>query len=1831
MGGAIYAEGGAITIDNVTFQGNKALGGNGGNQDGGVEYFSDGGWGGNSSFGSGGGYPGVYTNDRNNSPSSASDSTVVGAPGGWGGGGGGGANYSSFGGRGGTGGFGGGAGGSAYYGVVDVSQLTGRGTDAMIIRGGQFGGNGGMEKLLWTASYGHRYRGAGSGGGGAGLGGALFIKAASVTITNSNFTGNSVEGGAAGALDMFFNDAASVIRNYGDAYPDRGLPGESGQGVGGAIFVYETGNITFGDNVTYSANSAQTDNADAYIMHLDISPKLFNESIPADTTVATISTKQSISGGTYSYSLVDGTGAADNASFTIDGNELKINDSPDYGTKDSYSIRIKTTGTGGFTYEKSFTLRVNQAPTSISLSSVLFNENISGGSTVSVISSTDTIVAADNYVIYGGYKYRTLLEADVNGNGKSSSAEQTYTTMPAGFEVAPDDQDIVDNVIAPYYWDVWRLCTESKAWATKHYGTSAGIVKNSTTMWETNGDEYRIISGSSYYRLLIRAVDVSPTYSLVSGTGDTDNSSFTINGNELKINDSPNYSTKSSYSILIQVTDSGGASYEKNFTLTVTPPADTTAPVITVTSGNDTVEQGATWTDAGATATDNIDGDLTGSITNSSFDQPVTWYQPNTSQKTGSQIQFTDDGTGGSQIVTSTAVNTRDNVHFTSTTEINADVTSIKFQSVMTGRSYNNFNFGIGDGAFTSNDPRADLLYFFYFDGSPNISTFNLMVSGSTENHQDGWFQAYPHPSLEFDTDTVFEIRINNNHVSFYKDDVLLWAPTDTTIDFTTPKYLMGTMYRQGSGVKNVNQPKRTTVDTNTVGSFTVAYNVSDAAGNAATEVTRTVTVVDTTAPTITSVTTGVDLAENSGAGQAVYTITATDTVGITSYAIGGADSGLLTLAGEVVTLNADPDYETQDSYSFTVTASDAAGNTSAPTTVTFSITDVDETSPVITLNGISVYKNLDDLVNSSLTDNGNGIYNLVSNYTLNEHLIIESNETLFISDDIQFDIAANVYIYNKGTIFLTGTTQTQTKICNYGIIINENLIESSNKYEYFYNKSGAIFYNLNPNQVGSAGDGLYNFSSQSGSAIFDVKSTLNLGRYNYNYGAYTGGYAGGIPAGAPIASGSNATVTHELGTIYSEVGATATDAVDGVVGVTTSGTVNVNVAGTYTVTYSAADAYGNAATATRTVTVEDTTPPTISSVTSSTANGSYKEGDSVEITVNFSEAVTLSGGNLVVNLDTGQTVTISSISAATSASGTYTVQSGDTSSDLTCSGIALSGGSLSDGAGNAMSSFSIGTHLAASSALVIDATAPGVSSFTLSDEALKAGETSTVTLVFAEAVSGFSSDEDITVANGTLGSMTSSDNITWIGTFTPAVDIEDSSNTLTLATSYTDLAGNAGPAVATANYAVDTLAPSVSSFTLSDVTLKAGDSATVTLVFTEEVSNFSSDGITVANGTLGSMTSIDNITWTGTFTPTADTEDSSNILTLDGSYTDPAGNAGPAATTANYAVDTLAPSVSSFTLSDVALKAGDSATVTLVFTEEVSNFSSDDIKVASGTLGSMTSIDNITWTGTFTPTADTEDSSNILTLDGSYTDPAGNAGPAATTANYAVDTLAPGVSSFTLSDVALKAGDSATVTLVFTEEVSNFSSDDIKVASGTLGSMTSIDNITWTGTFTPTADTEDSSNILTLDGSYTDPAGNAGPAATTANYAVDTLAPGVSSFTLSDVALKAGDSATVTLIFTEEVSNFSSDEDITVASGTLVSMTSSDNITWAGTFTPTADTEDSNNILTLDGSYTDPAGNAGPAATTANYAVDTLSPGVPTVAVTSSTTNRHSGFLRDG
>ncbi|MFA6325210.1 MAG: DUF5011 domain-containing protein [Candidatus Paceibacterota bacterium] len=78
-------------------------------------------------------------------------------------------------------------------------------------------------------------------------------------------------------------------------------------------------------------------------------------------------------------------------------------------------------------------------------------------------------------------------------------------------------------------------------------------------------------------------------------------------------------------------------------------------------------------------------------------------------------------------------------------------------------------------------------------------------------------------------------------------------------------------------------------------------------------------------------------------------------------------------------------------------------------------------------------------------------------------------------------------------------------------------------------------------------------------------------------------------------------------GAIYTDAGATALDAKDGIRAVTTSGMVNTNIVGVYTITYTASDLSNNITTATRTVNViNNPNPPDENSpsITSYTLNG---------------------------------------------------------------------------------------------------------------------------------------------------------------------------------------------------------------------------------------------------------------------------------------------------------------------------------------------------------------------------------------------------------------------------------------------------------------------------------------------------------------------------------------------------------------------------------------------------------------------------------------------------
>ncbi|MFC1638641.1 Ig-like domain-containing protein, partial [Patescibacteria group bacterium] len=119
---------------------------------------------------------------------------------------------------------------------------------------------------------------------------------------------------------------------------------------------------------------------------------------------------------------------------------------------------------------------------------------------------------------------------------------------------------------------------------------------------------------------------------------------------------------------------------------------------------------------------------------------------------------------------------------------------------------------------------------------------------------------------------------------------------------------------------------------------------------------------------------------------------------------------------------------------------------------------------------------------------------------------------------------------------------------------------------------------------------------------------------------------------------------------------------------------------------------------------IDDTTAPTVLSISSNKTNGTYGAGEIIDIDVTFSENVT-STGNIIVTLETGDTDQACNFSVSDASSGTcnYTVQSGDISSDLNAS----VSGTIVDEASNPMTSFTSSTLLSENKNIVIDTASP--------------------------------------------------------------------------------------------------------------------------------------------------------------------------------------------------------------------------------------------------------------------------------------------------------------------------------------------------------------------------------------------------------------------------------------------------------------------------------------------------------------------------------------------
>lgn len=681
------------------------------------------------------------------------------------------------------------------------------------------------------------------------------------------------------------------------------------------------------------------------------------------------------------------------------------------------------------------------------------------------------------------------------------------------------------------------------------------------------------------------------------------------------------------YTVTYDVTDSqSNAATQKIRTVNV---GDFTAPIITI-SGSSTVnhEQGTTYTDAGATASDNIDGDLTASIS--------------TTNNVNSSV-------AGTYTVTYNVSDAAGNTAITVTRTVIVEDTTIP---VITLVGDNPLNHEVGQvyvdpGATATDNIDGNISASINVTGSVNASvvgtytlTYNVMDSSGNAatsvvrtvnvadtgapvititganplNHEIGTTYIDPGATASDSLDgdlTSSIVTVNNVNDSVTGTYTVTYDVTDSSSnpaaqkirtvnvgDFTAPvitllgsatvNHEQGTSYTDAGATANDNIDgdltasiiKTGTVASSTAGTYILSYNVSDSAGNAAIQVNRTVNVADTIAPVIT-------LIGSNSINHEQGTV-------FTDPGVSASDS----LDGDItasVVVTGSVNANVAGTYTLTYNVSDSAGNNA--TTITRDVIVADTIAPVITLIGSATYNHqqgtvftdpgatANDTFDGDLTSNivitGSVDPNVAGTYTLTYNVSDSTgNAATAVTRDV---IVADT---SPPVISLIGANPIEHELGN---PFTDPGATATDSLDGDLTLSIIVTGTVDPNTAGTYTLS-YNVADTAGNNATTVTRDVIVADRT-------------APAITLIGS---ATINHEQGTSYTDAGATASDNIDGDISlsIVKGGSVDSNTAGTYILTYNVTDNAGNAAPeVTRTVIVADTTAPVITLSGSSTIN----------------------------------------------------------------------------------------------------------------------------------------------------------------------------------------------------------------------------------------------------------------------------------------------------------------------------------------------------------------------------------------------------------------------------------------------------------------------------------------------------------------------------------------------------------------------------------------------------------------------------------------------------
>ena len=569
---------------------------------------------------------------------------------------------------------------------------------------------------------------------------------------------------------------------------------------------------------------------------------------------------------------------------------------------------------------------------------------------------------------------------------------------------------------------------------------------------------------------------------------------------------------------------------------------------------------------------------------------------------------------------------------------------------------------------------------------------------------------------------------------------------------------------------------------------------------NAATNVTNSFTIQDTTAPTLSSSSfTSSAGADNTYiAGDAIQaTFNFTEVVNVTgtptvTFLVGSTNRTASYVSGTGTTALV---------FSYTVVAGDNDTNGVSATSSTLSagggtIRDAASNNATLTFAGISAsLSHLVDTTAPTVTMSRSGSGTIISGQTVTVTFTFSEAVTGFDASDIQrcpSDASNGTFapVSGSGTTYTAVLTPTADTASG-----NANLC-------------------LGPGAVSdAAGNAMSNWSSNLNMAVDTRLPTVTAFTSSTSNGTYASGSTVAISAttSEAVQSGNTITVTLDTGATVTLTAASAGTSLSGTYTVGAGQSSSDLTVSSFTIG-TVLDTAGNAMTSTtvpsgasniagaKAIVIEGILP-TITAFSSSTADGTYAIGATVNISATTSESIR-SENTITVTLTTGATVTLTAGSAGTSLTGTYTVASGQSSSDLTVSSFTI--GTVLDTAGNAMTSTTVpsGTsNIDGAKAIVIDGVVPTMTVVESPSSVSSAG-TSTVTFTASEATSNFSF-ADISATLGTLSNFQTVSSTSYRATFTAAQSVDGTAAVTVSLGSFTDAAGNASVATFTGSVTV--------------------------------------------------------------------------------------------------------------------------------------------------------------------------------------------------------------------------------------------------------------------------------------------------------------------------------------------------------------------------------------------------------------------------------------------